>query len=152
SADPRSVPSAVDLDCGIQLRGSIDLIERHPAGHVRVTDHKTGKARVEAGQLLAGGTSLQPVLYALAAEKLFGANAKVECARLYFCPLAGGFVGHVGRLGERARRAAATLADIVGDAIARPFLPAAPAEGECERCQYRGVCGPHEERRTKRKP
>ena len=28
-ADPRSIPGAVELDCGIQLRGSIDLIERH---------------------------------------------------------------------------------------------------------------------------
>jgi hypothetical protein len=27
-ADPESVPGAVDLDCGIQLRGSIDLVER----------------------------------------------------------------------------------------------------------------------------
>ena len=34
----------VDLDCGIQLRGSIDLIERHPAGQIRITDHKTGKS------------------------------------------------------------------------------------------------------------
>ena len=30
--DPQSVPGAVDLDCGIQLRGSIDLVERRPAG------------------------------------------------------------------------------------------------------------------------
>ena len=42
-ADPRSVADAVDLDCGIKLRGSIDLVERHPSGLVRVTDHKTGK-------------------------------------------------------------------------------------------------------------
>ena len=61
TADPQSVPGAVDLDCGIQLRGSIDLVERHPSGLVRVTDHKTGKAQGNAGQLVAGGTSLQPV-------------------------------------------------------------------------------------------
>ena len=36
-ADPQSVPGAIALACGIQLRGSIDLVERHPgrttAGH-----------------------------------------------------------------------------------------------------------------------
>lgn len=31
-ADPHSVSGAVDLDCGIQLRGSSDLIERQPSG------------------------------------------------------------------------------------------------------------------------
>ena len=44
---------------------------------------------------MAGGTSLQPVLYALAAEKLFGATAKVESGRLYFCTSAGGFTEHI---------------------------------------------------------
>jgi hypothetical protein len=29
-ADPHSVPDAVELDCGIHLRGSIDLVEHHP--------------------------------------------------------------------------------------------------------------------------
>src|SRR4029079_15580447 len=89
-ADPQSVPGAVDLDCGIQLRGSIDLVERHPSGSLRVTDHKTGRVQANAGQLVGGGTSLQPVLYALAAEKLFDAKAKVECGRLYYCTSAGG--------------------------------------------------------------
>ena len=54
-ADPQSVPGAVDLDCGIQLRGSIDLVERHPSGLVRVTDHKTGKVQGKRGQLIDGG-------------------------------------------------------------------------------------------------
>ena len=43
-ADPHSVSDPVSLDCGIQLRGSIDLVEHHPSGSLRVTDHKTGKA------------------------------------------------------------------------------------------------------------
>jgi ATP-dependent helicase/nuclease subunit B len=84
-ADVHSVPKPVDLDCGIQLRGSIDLIERHPTGQVRITDHKTGKAEGEDGQIIAGGKTLQPALYALAAEKLFGSELKVDCGRLYFC-------------------------------------------------------------------
>ena len=151
-ADPHSVPDAVDLDCGIQLRGSIDLVEHHPSGFVRVTDHKTGKADGKTGQLVDGGKTLQPVLYALAAEKLLGETGKVECGRLYFCTSLGGFADNVVPLLEPARRAANEVATIIGAAIRRPFLPAAPDKGQCEWCDYQVVCGPYEERRTARKP
>src|SRR5262249_62181174 len=77
-ADPQSVPGAVDLDCGIQLRGSIDLVERHPSGTIRVTDHKTGKVDANSGQMIDGGKSLQPILYTLVAEKLFAGQARVS--------------------------------------------------------------------------
>jgi len=152
SADPASVPDAVRLDCGIQLRGSIDLVERHASGLVRVTDHKTGKAQAKTGLVVAGGASLQPVLYALAAEKLFGATSKVECGRLYFCTSAGGFAEYIVPLDQTARETADTVADTIGNAIAGPFLPAAPRKRECEWCDYRAVCGPYEELRTGRKP
>ena len=149
-SDPQSVPGAVDLDCGIRLRGSIDLVERSPAGQVRVTDHKTGKADCKAGQTIHGGQSLQPLLYALAAEKLF-AGETVTSGRLYFCTSTGGFAEQVVPLNERSRDAACQVAEAVGEALAQPFLPAAPDNGQCDICDYRVVCGPHEERRTARK-
>jgi RecB family exonuclease len=151
-ADPNSVPGAVDLDCGIQLRGSIDLVERHPSGMARVTDHKTGKPTGKPGTLIDGGKSLQPLLYALAAEKLFAGEAKISSARLYFCTSAGGFTEQVVRIDDRARAAAAQLADTIGEAVAQPFLPAAPDERQCGLCEFRVVCGPYEERRSARKP
>jgi hypothetical protein len=151
-ADPQSVPGAVDLDCGIQLRGSIDLVERHPSGLVRVTDHKTGKADSKRGRLIDGGKSLQPLLYALAAEKLFAGQAEVVSGRLYFCTSPGGFAEQVVPLDGQGRAAAVQVAEAIGEAIARPFLPAAPDKGQCEICDYRVVCGPHEERRSARKP
>jgi len=80
-ADPHSTPNPVDLDSGIQLRGSIDLVERHASGHIRISDHKTGKADGEDGQIIAGGKSLQPALYALVAEKLFRAATDVSQLR-----------------------------------------------------------------------
>ena len=150
-ADSHSVSKPVDLDCGIQLRGSIDLIERHPAGHIRITDHKTGKSQGEDGQIIAGGTSLQPALYALAAEKIFGAELKVDCGRLYFCTSTGGFSEFIVNLDQETRGAIAEVAAIVGQALDRPFLPAAPADRECAWCDYRPVCGPYEEQRTRRK-
>jgi ATP-dependent helicase/DNAse subunit B len=151
-ADPHSVPGAVDLDCGIQLRGSIDLIERQPSGLARVTDHKTGKAAVKRTQLIGGGKSLQPVLYALAAEKLFASEAGVASGRLYFCTSLGGFVEHAVPLDDSARAAAVEVAAAVGDALSGPFLPAAPDRRECDLCDFRVVCGPYEERRSARKP
>jgi ATP-dependent helicase/DNAse subunit B len=151
-ADPQSVPGAVDLKCGIQLRGSIDLIERHPSGMARVTDHKTGKADAKRTQLIDGGKALQPLLYALAAEKLFAGQAKVTSGRLYFCTSAGGFTEHVVPLDENARAAADEIAEAIGDAVAGPFLPAAPDTRQCDLCDFRVVCGPYEERRAARKP
>ena len=151
-ADPGSAPGAVGLDCGIQLRGSIDLVERHPPGLMRVTDHKTGKVDANPGQIIAGGTSLQPLLYALAAEKLFAGEAQISCGRLYFCTSRGGFTTVEVPLDDPARAAAKQVADAIGTAVAGAFLPAYPDEGECARCDYRVVCGPHEERRITRKP
>jgi hypothetical protein len=152
AADPRSVPGAVGLDCGVQLRGSIDLVERHPSTLLRVTDHKTGKVDANPGQIIAGGTSLQPILYALAAEKLFAGEAQISCGRLYFCTSRGGFTTVEVALDDPARTAAMQLADTIGTAVHTSFLPAYPDQGECARCDYRMVCGPHEERRITRKP
>jgi ATP-dependent helicase/nuclease subunit B len=151
-ADPRSVADAVELDCGIKLRGSIDLVERHPSGLLRVTDHKSGKFDGALKQVIDGGKTLQPVLYALAAEKLFAGEGTVTEGRLYFCTSTGGFAEQTVLLNQRARDTAVQVAEAVSDAVTRPFLPAAPAEGQCERCDYRVVCGPYEEYRSARKP
>jgi RecB family exonuclease len=151
-ADFRSVADAVDLDCGIKLRGSIDLIERHPSGMLRVTDHKSGKFDGALDQVIDGGKTLQPVLYALAAEKLFAEEGVITEGRLYFCTSTGRFSQQVVPLDQRARDAAVQVAEAIADAIGRPFLPAAPEERECARCDYRSVCGPYEEDRSARKP
>jgi CRISPR/Cas system-associated exonuclease Cas4 (RecB family) len=148
--DPHSTPDPVALDCGIRLRGSIDLVERRADGALRATDHKTGRERMGQGEVLAGGHSLQPVLYALALEKLFP-EAGVESGRLYYCTAAGGYREATVALGEKARAGAARVARAIGAALAVPFLPAAPAEGACRSCDYAEVCGPYEEIRTRRK-
>jgi ATP-dependent helicase/nuclease subunit B len=161
-ADPASSDNPVVLEAGLQLRGSIDLVERHRDGHLRVTDHKTGKVRANAGVVIGGGKVLQPVLYALAAEKLLG--QQVEAGRLYYCTSAGGYEDRVVELerklqnaaGEPANRTARDvardLAGIIGGALDEGFFPAAPAKNECAWCDYQMVCGPHEELRLGRKP
>jgi CRISPR/Cas system-associated exonuclease Cas4 (RecB family) len=129
----------------------MDLVERRSNGELRVTDHKTGKASVPRHGIIHGGTALQPVLYALATEKLF-AGQNVVAGRLNYCTAAGGFEARIVPLDDRARRAAELVANTVGQALDEGFLPAAPADGACRFCDYRVVCGPYEELRSRRKP
>jgi ATP-dependent helicase/nuclease subunit B len=109
-SDPASVSEPVELACGIRLRGAIDVVEHHPSGLARVTDDKTGKYSGKTGQLIAGGTVLQPLLYPLVAEKLLGTEVKVVSGRLYFCTSSGGFAELIVPLDDHARAAAEQLA------------------------------------------
>ena len=148
--DPRSVPRPASIDGRFLLRGSIDLVERHPAtGRLRVTDHKTGKNRTTGDQVIGGGAVLQPVLYALALEELLGAT--VHSGRLYFCTSAGGYEAREIPLLDRTRRLGVEALEIVDRAIEMGRLAAAPGDGACELCDFRCVCGPNEVRRTGQK-
>jgi RecB family exonuclease len=150
SADPASVADPVAILGKLRLRGSIDLVERHGSrAALRVTDHKTGKARAPKDVVVGGGKHLQPVLYALTVEQLLA--EPVESGRLYYCTADGGFEERVVPLNEWSRTQAGEVIDVVGGALAEGFLPAAPNEGACRWCDYRRVCGPHEETRVRRK-
>lgn len=148
--DPSSSDEPVVLDCGIRLRGSIDLVEHGAFGALRATDYKTGKVRAKQGAVISGGEVLQPVLYALALEKLFP-SARVDAGRLYYCTSAGGFEEVQIPLDDEARAAAAELAQVIGGWLGEGFFPAAPAPGACTYCEYRPVCGPYEEIRAAKK-
>jgi ATP-dependent helicase/DNAse subunit B len=149
--DPSSVPDPIPIiENHLKLRGSIDLVERHSSGKLRATDHKTGKARAKDGVVIGGGQHLQPVLYALACEKLL--DAAVESGRLYYCTSDGNYEERVVMLDEFARGYAGIMTETVGRALEEGFLPAAPAHDACVWCDYLAVCGPHEERRVRGKP
>jgi CRISPR/Cas system-associated exonuclease Cas4 (RecB family) len=150
NADAASAQEPVRVLDNLLLRGSIDLVERRADGALRVTDHKTGKARVPAGAVVWGGAALQPVLYGLAAEVVL--KAPVESGRLYYCTADGDFVERAIALDEENRQLARRAIDVIGRALEQGFLPAAPARDACRWCDYRTVCGPHEEARTARKP
>jgi len=132
------------------VRGSIDLVERRADGVLRVTDHKTGKARAAAGVVIGGGQVLQPLLYALVAEELL--HAPVESGRLYYCTADGGYQERIVPLDDEAQYNVATVAEVIGGALKEGFLPAAPVKDACRWCDYRPVCGPYEEERVLRKP
>jgi ATP-dependent helicase/DNAse subunit B len=148
-ADPGSVDRPVPLAAGINLRGAIDLVERGPGAELRVTDHKTGRVRVEKHLVIGGGKTLQPVLYALAAEQIL--YEPISAGRLYYCTAAGGYEERTVALDDFARGAINEFAHVIGAALRDGFLPAAPGERECEFCDYRPICGPYEATRVQRK-
>lgn len=155
SQDARSTDEPVALENGLRLRGSIDLVERKGKA-LRATDYKTGKVRAQADAVIGGGEILQPVLYALALEKLFP-DTPVDGGILYYCTSAGAFEKKPVALDDTARSAAQAVAKTVGDALTRGFLPAAPAvekkgRGACTYCDFRPICGPYEEIRIRKKP
>jgi ATP-dependent helicase/nuclease subunit B len=149
-ADPASRVEPVEIVGGLRLRGSIDLVERRAGGALRVTDHKTGRVRADRGVVVGGGKILQPILYALAAERLL--DSTVEAGRLYYCTAAGGYEDRVVKIDEHSRIAITEVIAAVERALESGFLPAAPDEEECRFCDYRPVCGPYEEQRAARKP
>jgi CRISPR/Cas system-associated exonuclease Cas4 (RecB family) len=148
--DPASTTEAVTLESGVQIRGVIDLVERRrERGSLRVTDHKTGKAPERAPVAVGGGSALQPLMYALAAEQLFRSTA--ESGRLSYCTQRGGYQ-HIDIAADPRNRAfLSRVFQIVDSHIERGFLPAAPARDACAFCDYRPICGPYEQLRTGRK-
>jgi CRISPR/Cas system-associated exonuclease Cas4 (RecB family) len=148
--DPHSSPEQAVVLGGVRLRGSIDLVERHVTrGTLRVTDHKTGKPPQPPPVYTGGGKLLQPLLYALVAEKLL--SQPVEAGRLFFCTQRGNYCEAEIEFTETARRHIQHLLETIDGFIGAGFLPAAPMEGTCELCDYRLVCGPYEERRARLK-
>jgi len=149
-ADPDSVSDPVEIMGDFKLRGSIDLVERHSSGKYRVTDHKTGKARAEKDTVVGGGKYLQPLLYALAAQKVL--NQRVESGRLYYCTADGGYEDRVVPLDEFNLQTVTSVLTTIRQGLADAFLPAAPEEGACGWCDFLAVCGGFEEIRTRDKP
>ena len=150
ASDPNSVADPVDLgiEPPLSLRGSIDLVEESLDGALRATDYKTGAAKVKPEAVTAGGTSLQPVLYALVLERLF-TGAQVRGGRLYYCTSRGEFREVTVALDAVAREAVRVLSETLSAHFERAFFPAAPARGACTYCDFVAICGPFEEARQK---
>jgi CRISPR/Cas system-associated exonuclease Cas4 (RecB family) len=149
--DPHSRLEPVLVDGRFRLRGSIDLVERKRGTDIyRVTDHKTGRNRTTWKTVLGGGAILQPVLYSVAVEQAL--EAKVTSGRLFYCTAPGGFTEHEIPFNEANRRAGLEALEIVDRAVELGFLPAAPADRACGWCDFRPVCGPHEQQRVTVKP
>jgi RecB family exonuclease len=147
--DPASVAEPVDVLGLARLRGSIDLVERHPSGALRVTDHKTGAVPSPLPQLVGRGEVLQPILYALAAERIL--DGRVAFGRLYYSTVRQNYRRIDVPIQDFARERIAQVLRTIDDALDKGFLPAAPREDACRNCDYLPVCGPYEEERIRLK-
>jgi ATP-dependent helicase/DNAse subunit B len=147
--DPGSSAACINLASGVQLRGSIDLIEEN-SGRLRVTDHKTGRAPSIPIEFIGSGEALQPLLYAEAAEALLG--KEVDSSRLFYCTERGQYRIVDVSVHEVSRKALAKVFTAIDESIQSGFLPAMPRKGACQYCDYQIVCGPYEEFRVQRKP
>ena len=123
-----------------------DLVERRRgAPGFRVTDHKTGLNRTAAGLVVGKGEALQPVLYGLAVERIFG--DPVAESRLEYCTRAGEFSERVVSMTPSNRRRGLEVVELIDGSIHRGFLPPAPRQRACTMCDFTAVCGTGEERR-----
>jgi len=150
--DKHSTLEPALIDGRFKLRGSIDMIERHQKTRfLRVTDHKTGKNRMQEGKTVVdGGRVLQPVIYGLALKALFPEET-VFSGRLFYCTNAGGFHPHEIPLMGEAPKSGVEVLDVIDRAIDSGLLAARPAAKTCEWCDFQMVCGDKEEQRTRRK-
>lgn len=144
-SDPASVREPVTLEGGYQLRGVIDLVERHSNGRLRVVDHKTGRVPEKPPESIGFGEVLQPILYSLAAEAMLG-ETPVE-AVLSYATLRENYKEFRIPIHLEARVRMARVLGTVDAWIDKGFLPAAPRPDACKDCEYRPVCGPYEEMR-----
>ena len=144
--DPRSQQEPVEIEGGFRLQGAIDLVERHASGVLRVVDHKTGRIPDPRPEYVGGGESLQPTLYALAAEKMLG--ERVAFGRLHYATIAQNYTAVDVPIHDWVREKAAQVLRTIEDAMDKGFFPAAPKKDGCKRCEYLPVCGPYEEERV----
>ena len=148
--DEHSVDEPARILGGIKVRGSIDLVERHRSRNVfRVIDHKTGKPPDRKQLSVGGGSTLQPLLYALAAREILGLEP--ESGALFFCTQRGNYEYLPVQVTESHVKWLRRITEIIDGAVVGGKLPAAPAKGACDLCDFRPVCGPYEEQRLRRK-
>jgi CRISPR/Cas system-associated exonuclease Cas4 (RecB family) len=145
--DPTSTTEPAVIAHGFQLRGSVDLIERHDDGELRVTDYKTGRVPYQRPQVVGGGEHLQPMLYALAVESITGET--VHSGQLYYVSQRGGYGTIEISLNDKTRERTLGVLERIDRAVEDGFLPQAPRERACDWCDYRSVCGPNVESRLR---
>lgn len=147
--EPLGQEAPVDLqlsdDVQFQLQGVIDRIDRGPEGSYSVWDYKTGSTHgFEAYDLFSGGEKLQWALYAHALAQI--TNESVSRSG-YFFPTERTY-------GQRMAQAIPGADEIVQfleplfKMVERGYFLQAASEEHCQYCDYRGICGDYEQRKS----
>ncbi|MFN8613959.1 MAG: PD-(D/E)XK nuclease family protein [Vulcanimicrobiota bacterium] len=147
--DPASQPDPAEVGHGYRLRGSIDRVEVHSQGSLRLVDLKTGRSRPSQDFRLGKGEALQPVLYALAVQAAL--NAPVLESRLDYMTTRGNFAQLKLTAIEEASQLLWQALETLSQAMKAGNLAAFPKADGCRLCDYQAVCGPQAQLRARHK-
>lgn len=132
------------------IHGTIDFVEYEHASKTRWAVHTApGQPTPRAPRTVGRGESLRPLLDALGLEA--EGQDRVAGGRTYHATQRGGYRRVDLALTEGSRRSVRRVLEAIDRAIETGFLPQAPRRGACAACEYRLICGPHEETRAARK-
>jgi CRISPR/Cas system-associated exonuclease Cas4 (RecB family) len=121
----------------VVLRGVIDRVDQDAAGRLRVVDYKTGKPdRYHPGRPLAAGRRVQHLVYAIAANRLLG--AEVDSAEFHF-PTRAGRNERVTLPVPPAAEAEDLLSRMATLAAEGPYLSTEDSD-DCAYCDFGEVC------------
>ncbi len=157
-------PLRIDLDDGqaIRFRGSADRVDRTPAGHIVVSDYKTGKQSRLADLMhdpVAAGALLQLPLYGMAAGARFGTDSSGPVRARYWLLSSERSSPYyhlvvTEQVQERFRRVVGKIAGAIA-AGCFPGVPGAPVwEGHfknCLMCDFDELCPVDRDRQWSRK-
>ena len=148
--DPRSRKEPVEIGGGFRLKGSIDLVERHRGGMVRVVDHKTGRVPDPKPEMVGRRRRcLQPRCTRMAAEKLL--DEQVSFGRLYYATIAQNYQVIDVPLNDWSRRRAMQVLEVIDARDARRLPSRRAAQGRLQAVRLPAGCGPYEEERVEEK-
>ena len=133
------------LTDGVEIKGRIDRLDVAPDGHAFVIDYKYSSVQ-NTKKRLDEENHLQPQLYVLAAERVFG----LPVAGMFYCGLRGevkwaGWSEHPAVTGrpfppQWIEQAIESTLRIAGDIRAGQVAPHPADPEQCARCDYRDVC------------
>ena len=144
-------PVAIGLPDGrtLRVRGAIDRVDQTDAGELIVIDYKTGKSKnfegLSAQDPTPGGTHLQLILYALAAQSVLGRRPGHTRGSYWFVSRKGGFVSSGYPIdSETEALGLHTVSEIVsgietGCFVAHPAVPKFRPWVDCEFCEPDGL-------------
>lgn len=148
--DPASRPQPAELGQGYRMRGSIDRVEVHRSGDLRLVDLKTGRSRSAQDFRLGKGEALQPVLYALAVQNAL--QAQVRESRLDYMTTRGNFAQIKLSDVQEASQLLWQALQRLSQEMRAGHLPAYPKPDGCRWCDYQAVCGPNAQQQARLNP
>ncbi len=148
TSDQDAIAIALPNGRTMELRGAIDRVDEHTDGSLLVIDYKTGSARNYKNlheDPLANGTSLQLLLYGLAARQLLDRPNAPTFGSYWFVTRKGGFEPHGYPITtELEAQGLSTVASII-ECIESGLFPAHPAPPQfrpwvdCHFCEPDGL-------------